>query len=101
MALFAVAITKMNLEIFIWPLLAIAVFFGLLAVVSPAYFRRIADGGSQWFDTNKLISILDTPINIDKHLLNYSRVFGLAVVASSLFLGYLFVQRFHGGNFGL
>jgi hypothetical protein len=96
--LFAVS---MNLELLIWPILVMAAFFGVLAIVSPTLFRRMSESGSQWFDTNKLISILDTPINIDKAMLRYSRAFGLAVVASSLFLGYLFIHRFHGGNFGL
>ena len=80
----------------IWPLIAGCLVLGVIALVSPDRFRAIATNGSRWVDTNKLLQKLDTPVHIDQTVMRHSRVFGLAVVAASLFLAYLFWLRFSG-----
>ena len=80
----------------IWPLIAGCLCLGVIALVSPNRFRAIATNGSRWVDTNKLFQKFDTPVHIDQTILRHSRVFGLTVIAASLFLAYLFLLRFSG-----
>jgi hypothetical protein len=70
-------------------LLGIAGVLGLLAILSPAYFARIAQSGGHWIDTSGVAQLLDKPIKIDQAVLHYSRWFGIAVVVSSAWLAYL------------
>ena len=81
----------------IWPLIAGCCVLGVIAFFSPNRFRAIATNGARWVDTSKFVQKLDTPVNIDQAVFRYSRVFGVAVVAASLFLAYLLLQRFAGG----
>ena len=68
---------------------------GLLALLCPRLFERVATKGSQWIDTQKLIERLDRQYDVDRYILPYSRLFGLLVVASVLFLaGLLFRAHF-------
>jgi hypothetical protein len=73
--------------------LGITGLLGLLAVVSPPRFARIAQSGGQWIDTSKLQQLLDRPIGIDHHVLRYSRLFGAAVIASALWLAYVYATQ--------
>ena len=82
----------------IWPLLVGCIVLGIVAVISPNRFRTIASSGARWVDTDKLLQKLDTPFNVDNVVLRHSRVFGVAVLISSLFLAYLFWLRFSGGQ---
>lgn len=70
-------------------LLGIAGTLGLLAILSPSYFARIAQCGGHWVDTSRVAQLLEKPIEVDQAVLRHSRVFGVAVVASSAWLAYL------------
>jgi hypothetical protein len=70
-----------------WVLLALCGALGLLALVSPSLFQRIATAGSRWFDTQKWIERLDRRYDIDRYVLPHSRVLGALVIASVVFLG--------------
>lgn len=83
-----------NIQWLIWLLLAGSLILGLLAVFNPDRFRAIASGGARWIDTNRFLQRLDEPVNIDQFVLRHSRAFGVAVVLSSLFLGYLCAAHF-------
>lgn len=82
----------------VWPLIGSAAAMGLLALVFPDTFAVLAQRGGSWVDTEELVKKLDERIDIDQHILRYSRVFGLAVVASALFLGYVYFTRVLGGT---
>jgi len=70
-------------------LLALSGALGVLAVVSPACFARVAQGSGYCVDTSRLAQFLERPIDIDQAVLRYSRILGLAVVASSIWLTYV------------
>jgi hypothetical protein len=66
---------------------------GLIALVSPRVFHKLAAGGSRWIDTSRFVAKLDRPIDLDRLVLPYSRVLGAAVLVAVVVLG-LVVQRF-------
>jgi|GEM_PF-4789450 len=65
---------------------------GLLALLSPRGFSALAARGSTWIDTNQLLSKLDTRVDVDHYVLPFSRLLGVAVLASVGALAYLFQQ---------
>ena len=88
----------MLVEVFAWslnyqwitlPLLVVVAMLGLLALVSPKRFAQISHGSSQWVDTAKLLEKFDKPINIDQHVLRYSRVFGVVIIVACAVLAYV------------
>lgn len=70
--------------------LAVIFVLGLVATISPGRFASIASRGSRWIDTDKVLEVLDRPIDIDQHVLRYSRVFGVAVALAALWLAYVY-----------
>ncbi len=80
---------SVDLQWLIWPLLTLVGSVGLLAVLSPDRFSKLSEEGAKWIDTNKLVTLLDKPIDVDRHVLRYSRVFGVAVLAATGLIGYL------------
>ena len=74
----------------VWPGLALVFTLGLVATFAPGRFANIASRGSKWVDTEKMLQALDRPIDIDQHVLRYSRVFGTLVVASAAWLAYVY-----------
>ncbi len=77
----------------VFALLSAAGALGLLAVVSPTRFAQVAQSGGHWIDTSRVAQMLDQPYMIDHHVLRYSRLFGVLVVGSSLWLAYLYGVR--------
>ena len=65
-----------------WILLAIAGLLALVALVSPATFRSLANFGGRWLDSSKLLARLDKQIDVDRLVLPYSRYLGAAVIAT-------------------
>ena len=65
-----------------WILLASAGVAGLVALVSPKTFQRVAEFGGAWFDSGKMLAQLDKPIDVDRLVLPHSRLLGAAVLAS-------------------
>ena len=82
------AIELRFLEPVIWFLLAAVGAIGVLAIVSPRLFGAISTQGGKWIDSSKFFAIFDKRIDVDGPVLRHSRVLGVAVVASVLFLGY-------------
>ena len=61
---------------------------GLLALISPKNFTTLASKTAHWIDTSKVLSMFDKKIDVDDHVMNYSRVLGGLVVASVAVLTY-------------
>lgn len=80
----------------VWLLIGAAGLMGAIALCCPDTFAVIAQRGGEWVDTSDLLKKLDERIDIDQHVLRYSRVFGLAVVAAACFLGYVYYTRVLG-----
>ena len=76
-----------------WVLLGLSGVLGLLAMISPNHFQRIATNASHWFDTQKWIERLDRRYDIDRYVLPHSRVLGALVVASAVFLAGLLYRH--------
>jgi hypothetical protein len=81
-------------EIAVWCVLGLLATVGLLAVLSPRRFQAIATRGSQWVDTNRLLSLLDRRVDVDQYLLPASRSLGAIVLLATVLLGFLFVRYF-------
>ncbi len=80
---------SLNLQWIALPLLAAVAMLGLLALVSPKGFAQISHDSSRWVDTAKVLEKFDKPINIDEHVLRYSRVFGVAIMVACAVLSYV------------
>ncbi len=67
---------------------------GLIAVVSPQVFGRVASNGSRWYDSSRILAAFDKRIDIDHYVLRHTRVFGFAVLISAVVLAYVYYQYF-------
>ena len=76
--------TGSALGAWVWFLIGMLAGVGLLAMVSPQRFSRLAHRGSGWIDTNKYLSFLDKRVDIDQAVLPFSRVLGFAVLGSAV-----------------
>ena len=71
-------------------LLGAAGIFGLVALVSPQSFKRMAEFGGRWLDSSKITAQLDRRIDVDRLVLPHSRMLGAAVLASVAILCFRF-----------
>lgn len=85
---------SLDFQWIVWPSLAVVTALGLLATLAPAHFAQLASRGSQWVDTSKVLAFLDKPIDVDRHVLRYSRVFGVLVVLAAAWLAYVYWSIF-------
>jgi hypothetical protein len=76
----------------LWSLLALLGLVGAVAVLSPRHFSRLTKCSSQWVDTDRILSTLDRKVDIDKHVLPYSRALGMAVLCSVAIFAWLYVR---------
>lgn len=67
-----------------WGALAAAGCLGLLAMVSPPAFARVAVYGKTWIDVDQTLRKLDRTIDIDGHVLRHTRLFGAIVLGAVL-----------------
>ena len=65
---------------------------GVLAIVSPRSFARIASSCSRWVDSANLLHVFDKRVELDQCVLPYSRALGVLVVLSVSLLGYFWVS---------
>lgn len=80
------------LQAAIFALLGVVALLGLLALFSPQRFAQLANRSSRWVDTSQYLRRLDEPVNVDKHVLRYSRLFGVAVIMSAALLTWVVLQ---------
>lgn len=73
----------------IWFFIGILAAIGILAMASPQRFAKLAHRGGSWIDTNRALAVLDKRIDIDRHVLPFSRVLGFAVLASAILIAVL------------
>jgi hypothetical protein len=66
---------------------------GLVALISPKYFARVASWSGRWIDSRKLFEVFDKRIEIDDRILPYSRILGALVLASVSVLGFCLAGR--------
>jgi hypothetical protein len=83
-----------DLKWIVWPVLSGVLVLGLVATFAPGRFSRLSARGSKWFDTDKLLQILEKPIDVDSHVLRYSRVFGVVVTLAAAWLAYVYWAHF-------
>ena len=76
----------------LWTTLALLGLVGLIAVISPNRFQKLATRGGQWVDTNKLAEVLDKRVDIDRYVLPFSRLLGVAVILSVAVLSYVVLR---------
>jgi hypothetical protein len=86
----ATLLAVVDVQWFVWPVLAVVLGLGVLAMAAPDAFALVAARGSTWVDTQKVLQALEKPIDIDQHVLRYSRIFGALVALSAVWLGYVF-----------
>jgi len=77
----------------LWSLVIFAGVLGIIALVSPRLFSAIARASNHWVDTSKWLAKFDTRVEVDAHVLPYSRHLGAAVVASLVVLALVLVYR--------
>lgn len=87
-ALLAITLTQGLL----WTSLTIIGLVGLMAVLSPTRFNILATRGATWVDTSKLTTALDRRIDVDRFVLPFSRILGVAVLAAVGVLAYVMVR---------
>ena len=81
---------SVDVQWIVWPVLAAIFGLGVLATFAPDRFANIALRGSRWVDTEEVLKLLDRPIDVDRYVLRYSRVFGVAVVLAAVWLAYVY-----------
>ena len=65
--------------------LAVAGFFGLLAVVSPRWFIKLSTKANTWIDTSKFCEFIEKPIEVDIMAIRHCRAFGgILLVAAAV-----------------
>ncbi|MBC7816503.1 MAG: hypothetical protein IAG10_06425 [Planctomycetaceae bacterium] len=69
-------------------LLASCGIIGLVALLSPKAFERIANFSGRWIDSNQILARLDKPIDVDSLVLPHSRKLGAAVLAAVSILAF-------------
>lgn len=90
-----VAANPLVLQTAVFGLLGVIGVLGLFAVLSPERFAHLANRSSQLVETSHYLRRLDEPVNCDKHVLRYSRIFGVAVMLSAAFLAWVFSHVLH------
>lgn len=70
-------------------LIGLSAVAGLVAVVCPNCFQRLAGFSGSWVDTDRWWEVLDRRVDIDQFVLRRPRLFGAVVFTASAYLGYL------------
>jgi len=66
-----------------WLFWSIVIFigsFGFWAICWPQRFAQLARSSSSWIDSNKMLAVFDTRVEVDAFILRYTRVFGVALL---------------------
>jgi hypothetical protein len=73
--------------------LGISAVAGVIALISPALFRRTATMSGRIIDTKKILEVLDTPIDVDRFVYAHSRWLGAAVIVAVVTLVYMYCSH--------
>ncbi|HZZ28265.1 MAG TPA: hypothetical protein VFE46_09720 [Pirellulales bacterium] len=76
----------------LWTTIGIIGMLGLIAVISPAFFAKVATRSARWVDTRKFTDALDKRIDIDRYVLPFSRLLGVAVLLAVAVLAYVMLR---------
>jgi hypothetical protein len=76
----------------LWGTLGLLGLIGAIAVVSPTVFAKLATRSGRWVDTNKIVQVLDKRVDIDHYVLPFSRLLGVAVIASVAVLVFVLLK---------
>jgi len=91
---------SVDFRFIIVPALAIMGLVGLLAILSPRHFAAVSQASSRWVDTRPFWEMLDKRVNVDQVALRYCRFFGLLVVASAVWLLWVYWTQILGMPLG-
>ena len=75
---------------YIWTSLGVLGAIGLLALASPSRFKKLCTRSDRWIDTDKLLEPLNRRVDLDEHILPFSRILGGAVLAAAVLIAYLY-----------
>lgn len=75
-----------------WLLLSALASVGILAMISPHHFSKLATRGNGWIDTNKLLAVFDKRIDIDEAVKPFSRVLGFSVLAAAILIATMLLR---------
>jgi len=75
-----------------WLAIGLLTSVGFLAIISPKRFASLSTRGNRWIDTEKLLQPLDARIDVDRYVLPFSRLLGVAVLASVAMLAALYTK---------
>ena len=78
-------------DVFVPVFLSLCGLLGLLALLSPQLFGRIATFGGRWIDSAKALAAFDKRVDVDQYVLRHSRILGSLVIASVSVLGYVYL----------
>jgi hypothetical protein len=73
----------------VWGCLGLIGLLGMVAVVRPRLFHVISRRSNQWIDTSKALAPLDKQFDIDRYVLPYSRLMGMAVLIAVAILAWI------------
>jgi len=76
----AFSFAQFNAAPVLWFALGFLGLTGLVAVVSPKRFAALATRSNTWVDTDKLFEVFDRRVDVDRIVLPFSRVLGIAVL---------------------
>ena len=69
-----------------WSLLWFCFGHGMLAMVKPKWFVWLCERSSRWINSGWCLPLIDRPYDIDEPVLRHTRIFGGAILGSSMFL---------------
>jgi len=84
--------SRINTAPAVWTALGMLAAIGAVALFCPDLFRKIAVRSNHWIDTNKILSYLDRRIDIDHHVLPFTRHLGIAVLAAVCAFGVIYAK---------
>ena len=65
---------------------------GVIAIMLPESFRRLAGFLGKWVETRPTFKGFDSRVDIDHYFLRYTRVFGAFVLLASTFWAWVLVE---------
>ena len=80
-------------ELFVPAFLVFSAALGVVAVISPRFFAKLATKSGRWVDSARYLAALDKKIDLDRLVLPHSRLFGALVLISVSILAFMIRGR--------